>query len=91
MSSRIAPLLTSKVMMKKMPGLKRFGEQISTRLLQESLVQNKETKGDLVCTQPREEGGLPKCVHSTCVCSNNDIMQGGGGRWLKIPQNLRAY
>ena len=80
MSWRIAPLLTSKVMLKKMPGLKRFGEQISTRLLQESLIQNKETKGDLVCTQPREEeGGLPKYVHSTCVCSNNDIMQGGGG------------
>ena len=65
MSWRIAPLLTSKVMLKKMPGLKRFGEQISTRLLQESLIQNKETKGDLVCTQPREEVWLLKSMHCT--------------------------
>ena len=37
---------------------------------------------DFVCTQPRGEGGLPKCVHSTkayAVTTTSYCVQGGGG------------
>ena len=43
---------------------------------------------DLVCTQPRGEGGSQMRAQYINLCSNNDVIRGEGAR---KSQNLRAY